>query len=130
MPRTFYTKNGKQILVGKNAKENSYLSLTFAETYDLFFHVADFPGSHVILRMTTFDVATLDDITDAAYLAFYYSQAKNRKKAKVNYTPIKYVSRPRNSELGLVELEKFKSVTVLKNEDIERRLLKSNSDTK
>jgi len=128
MPRTFYTKNGKEILVGKNAKENNYLSLTFAEDYDLFFHVADFPGSHVILRMTSFDVATIDDIADAAYLAFYYSQAKNRKKVKVDYTPIKYVSRPKKAEPGLVELEKFKSVTVLKNEDVERRLLKSTNE--
>jgi len=49
MLKEFTSKNGFKILVGTDSRDNSLLTHKVAKKLDLFFHVSDFPGSHVIL---------------------------------------------------------------------------------
>lgn len=108
-PRQYTSANGFTILVGRNSRENSCLSLKYADKKDLFLHVSDFPGSHVILRHQDNTGFTMQDITDAARLAVHYSKAK-KKRVKVDYTPVSEVSR--GDFAGEVELRKFKTCKV------------------
>ncbi len=44
------SSDGYEILVGKNNKQNDYLTLKLARKQDIWLHVKDIPGSHVIIR--------------------------------------------------------------------------------
>lgn len=42
--------DGYQIIVGKDADSNDYLTTIMADPEDLWFHVKGVPGSHIIIR--------------------------------------------------------------------------------
>ncbi len=42
--------NNFDVYIGKNNKQNDYLSLHFADKSDLWFHAQGFHGAHVILK--------------------------------------------------------------------------------
>lgn len=124
-PKSFLTERGSLIWVGRNARENSYLSFTFAQPTDLFFHVADFPGSHVLLRA---DSPTISDITEAAMLAVHFSKAK-KKIVKVDYTEAENLRKPKGGPAGLVELKKFKTIKITRNlAEVEKVLKRKRED--
>ena len=50
--RTFTSPAGVPILVGRNRKENEELSLRVAKPADVWMHVRDSPGAHVILQLS------------------------------------------------------------------------------
>jgi len=114
-PRQFTTKSGKTILVGRNSRENNYLSLKVAEPDDLFFHATDFTGSHVILQLNN-EEPSRADLEEAALLAAYYSKGRNKKTVKVDYTYRKYIIKPRKAPVGLVEIEKHKTIKINKQQ--------------
>ena len=49
------------LYIGKNNKQNDYVTFTLARGKDLWFHTKNIPGSHVILK-TTLPQATASDI--------------------------------------------------------------------
>ena len=49
-PYKFISSAGYEILVGKNNRQNDNLSRKIARKNDLWLHVKDLPGSHVIIR--------------------------------------------------------------------------------
>ena len=80
---------------------------------DFWFHVADYSGSHVIVRNPTKDPDLEKAVLlRAAQLAAYHSQARNSSKVEVHYTLRRFVSKPRRAKPGLVSLREFKSITV------------------
>jgi predicted ribosome quality control (RQC) complex YloA/Tae2 family protein len=105
--------DGKEILIGKGARENDELTFTVAGPEDFWLHVADYSGSHVVVRNPNKD-RDLDEsiLTKAAQLAAYFSQARNSSKVEVHYTKRKHVMKPRRAKPGLVRLGEFKSITV------------------
>jgi len=48
--RQFTSSDGFEILVGKKAVDNDYLTFRIAGSLDLWLHAADYPGSHVVVR--------------------------------------------------------------------------------
>jgi len=112
-PRRFLTRDGWEILVGRNNQENDYLSFKFARPNDLWFHAQDVPGSHVLLRRKEKKTEPSDvDIKEAAKVAAYFSKARGEKKAKVIYTQVKYVRKPKGGKPGLALVEKEKTILV------------------
>jgi predicted ribosome quality control (RQC) complex YloA/Tae2 family protein len=109
----FLTSDGFKVLVGRNDKENDYISFKLAKKDDLWFHVDGMPGSHVLLireeRNRDFG---RDAISQAASLAAYFSKARNSKKVSVVYTLVKYIRKPKNAKPGLVTLGREKSIVV------------------
>jgi predicted ribosome quality control (RQC) complex YloA/Tae2 family protein len=107
------TVDGFEILIGRNSRENDTLTFQVAAPEDFWMHVADYSGSHVVVRNPT-KAKTLPDnvLTRAAQLAAYFSQARNSPKVEVHYTRRKYVSKPRRAKPGLVKLSEFASVRV------------------
>jgi predicted ribosome quality control (RQC) complex YloA/Tae2 family protein len=51
--REFVSPHGVPILVGRNRGENEQLSLRIAREPDVWMHVRDSPGAHVVLRMSS-----------------------------------------------------------------------------
>jgi predicted ribosome quality control (RQC) complex YloA/Tae2 family protein len=111
--RTFVTESGAEILVGRNNRENDYLTFKFARPDDLWFHTQDVPGSHVLLkRKDKRAESTPEQIRQAARIAAYYSKARGEKKAPVVYTQAKYVRKPKKAKPGLALVEREKTILV------------------
>lgn len=93
--------NGYKILMGKNNIQNDYLTTQIAQKWDYWFHVKDFPGSHVVL-CTDGDEPPAEDFTYAAALAADNSKAKGGVNVGVDYALIKNVKKPSGSKPGYV----------------------------
>lgn len=109
-PLTF-TINGFTVLVGKNNKQNDYLSLKYAHSNDLWFHTKDIHGSHVVLK-TNGEEIPQETINKCASLCAYYSKAKNSSNVAVDYTFARYVKKPTGSKPGMVIYTNFQTVNV------------------
>ena len=103
--------DGFTVLVGKNNKQNDFLTTKFANDNDMWLHVKDFQGSHVIIR-TENKEPSQDTINKCAMLAKAYSKANQSSNATVDYTLVKYVKKPSGSKPGMVIYTHEKSVTV------------------
>ena len=107
------TIDGYEILIGRNSRENDALTFHVAGPDDFWMHVADYSGSHVVVRNPAKDEnASGQRAHKAAQLAAYFSQARNSSKVEVHYTRRKYVSKPRRAKPGLVKLSEFGSIRV------------------
>jgi predicted ribosome quality control (RQC) complex YloA/Tae2 family protein len=112
-PKEFITSDGLKVLVGRNNKENDYLTFHIARSYDLWFHTEGIPGSHVVLRKENKDfVPPKNSIIQAAKLAAHHSQAKQSSKVPVIFTTVKYVKKPKGARPGLVFVQKEKTIIV------------------
>jgi predicted ribosome quality control (RQC) complex YloA/Tae2 family protein len=111
--RRFVSSDGIEILVGKKATDNDFLTFRLARSLDFWFHAADYPGSHVVARnpdrRSDLPAKTL---LESAQLAAFYSSGKSQVKAAVNYTQKKFVNKPRGGAPGLATLSKFKTLLV------------------
>lgn len=114
-PMQFETNSGATIYVGKNNIQNENLTLKFAGKNDIFFHAQDVPGSHVILRGTNL---TDEDYKIASFLAGFYSAFKEEGYANVDYTEKKHVRKAKNSGLGMVYYDNYKTMFVDFKEDL------------
>ena len=104
---------GFEILIGRNSRENDELTFRVAGPDDFWMHVADYSGSHVVVRNPSKARVLPDSVlSKAAQLAAYYSQARNSSKVEVHYTLRKHVSKPRKAKAGLVKLATFESIRV------------------
>ena len=96
-----YTIDGFTILVGRNNKENDYLTLKYASKNDIWFHTQDIHGSHVILKLNN-SVPSLDILQKVASIAALHSKAKNSSNVPVDYCEVRYVKKPSNAKPGMV----------------------------
>jgi len=99
---------GYKIYVGTNSKENQEL-LKIAKANDIWMHVRNIPGSHVIIRT---DKQNLPEslLKSAAKLCVDFS-TKNPGNYEVDYTKRKFVKTIEGSN---VEYDKYKTISVLK----------------
>lgn len=109
-----FTIDGFTVLVGKNNKQNDYLSLKYAHSNDLWFHVKDVHGSHVVLK-TNGEEIPQETINKCASLCAFYSKAKSSSNVAVDYTFIRYVKKPSGSKPGMVIYTNFQTVNVQPN---------------
>lgn len=119
----FKTSNGNLIMVGKNNKQNDYLTLRLADNEDLWFHTKDIPGSHVLIKSACKEV-TEEEIKEAATLAAYYSKARMSSKVPVDYTIKKNVKKPSGAKPGLVIYEKNRTIYVTPSDEEKAKIKK------
>ena len=110
--RQFTSSDGFEILVGKKAVDNDYLTFRVAGSLDTWLHAADYPGSHVIIRNPNRKEIPQRTLLEAAQLAAFYSSGKTQVKAAVHYTQKKFVNKPKGAAPGLVRLASFKTILV------------------
>jgi predicted ribosome quality control (RQC) complex YloA/Tae2 family protein len=118
--RRYRSSDGYEILVGRTDRDNDNLTFRIAKSYDLWFHAADYPGSHVVLRNPQRKQLPALAVTEAAQLAAKFSQAKDNAKVAVNYCERKFVTKMKGLAPGQVRLSSFKTVLVEPREAGER----------
>jgi predicted ribosome quality control (RQC) complex YloA/Tae2 family protein len=102
---------GWQVLAGRTARANDYLSLKLADRGDLWFHIRSMPGSHVVLRVPAGLKPDRKTVELAAAIAAYHSKARAAGTVSVSCTEARNVSKPPGAEPGTVNIRKE---TVLK----------------
>ena len=96
-----YTIDGYTLLVGRNNKENDYLTLKYAKKTDLWFHTKDIHGSHAILLVNNKTPDT-DILIKCAQITAYHSKARNSSNVPVDFCEAKYVKKPNGAKPGMV----------------------------
>lgn len=99
--RRFIGQDGTEIWVGRTEAENQSLTFQAARPDDLWFHVKQYPGSHVLLRCGKNRPAATD-VADAAVLAAFYSRAGRGSSIPVDYTARKFVKKRPHGQPGQV----------------------------
>ncbi|MCI0650513.1 MAG: NFACT RNA binding domain-containing protein [Planctomycetes bacterium] len=111
-PRRFRSREGLEILAGKNARDNDKLTFAVAHGNDLFFHRARRPGPHVILRVPRGTHASPESIEDAAFLAAYLAGWRGPGAETVHWTEVKFVRKPRGASPGKVSIAREREFLV------------------
>lgn len=101
LPLSYTLPSGLKVLVGKNNKENDYITTKIAGRGDLWFHTKDIPGSHVVLKCANTSPSE-SDIRTCAAIAAFHSKAKDSENVPVNYVPIRLVKKPSKAKAGMV----------------------------
>ncbi len=103
-PIKYISSEGYEIFAGRNNVENDYLTFKFANKRDLWLHVKGIPGSHIIIRKKDKKEELFPDqtISEAAVIAAYHSRAKNSGQVAVDYSEVKNIKKPGNSQPGMV----------------------------
>lgn len=120
-PLKFRSSDGFTILVGKNNKQNDELTLKTSKASDIWLHVKDIAGSHVIIK-TEGKTPPERTIVEAARLAAYHSKAKNGSGVPVDYTAVKFVKKPAGARPGMVIFTDNRTLYVTPNEEEADRL--------
>lgn len=121
-PRSFRSKDGREILVSRGARENERLTFTIARGNDYWLHLADWPGPHVVVRAPGGEISD-DALLDAAHLAVYFSKVRGADQADVVYTQCKNVRRARGGGPGRVSHARARTLRVRMSAERLRRLL-------
>ncbi|MEW4058358.1 hypothetical protein CS954_07930 [Bacillus siamensis] len=117
----YESSQGLTILVGKNNKQNEYLTTKAAARDDVWFHTKDIPGSHVVIKSSDPDEQS---ILEAAAIAAYFSKAKDSGSVPVDYTKIRHVKKPNGAKPGFVTYDSQHTVFVTPDADLVIRLKK------
>jgi predicted ribosome quality control (RQC) complex YloA/Tae2 family protein len=106
--RTFVGSGARVILVGKGASDNDVVTRDHARPHDLWLHARDVAGAHVVVPLEKREVCPQELLLDAAHLAAHFSDSRGEPTVDVNYTPKRYVRKPKGAAPGLVVLEREK----------------------
>lgn len=101
--------NGFDTYIGKNNKQNDYIVSKLSRSEDLWFHVHNCAGSHVLLKCKNPDN---DTILKCADLAKKYSSVSNGSKIGIIYTLAKNLKKPPHAKLGYVIYKDEKEIVL------------------
>lgn len=121
-PMHFVSDDGYDIYVGKNNKQNDYVTLKLARSTDIWFHTKEIHGSHAIVK--TEDAMLVSDETyfQAARLAAFYSKGRGSENVPVDYTEVKNVKKPSGAKPGMVVYVNYNTLYVTPSEEEKERL--------
>merc|ERR1712194_20886 len=100
--KRYYTTDGTEIRVGKQAEDNDQLSISreHRSSSNWWMHASGCPGSHVVIRLDDNNLSS-DVINDAAALAARQSKCTGGV-IKVSLTRCRNISKPPGAKAGLV----------------------------
>ena len=101
-PLEIRSQAGLLIQVGRNHRQNDWISLRRARPGDLWFHAQECPGSHVVLKASA-GFADEEDLTLAADLAAWFSRARGNRRVAVVKAPVEHLQRIAGAALGTVQ---------------------------
>lgn len=115
-PEKYQAEDGTIILVGKNNLQNEQVSFKLSRRGDLWFHVKDIPGSHVLI---TGNANPSDEtITFAGELAAYFSKARYSNLVQVDVLDVKKLHKPTGTAPGFVTYDREKTIRVTPDESV------------
>ena len=100
-PLEIRSQHGLVIQVGRNHRQNEWISLRQARSGDLWFHAQECPGSHVVLKASE-AAASESDLQLAADLAAWFSRAKGNRHVPVVMTGVEHLQRIPGTAPGTV----------------------------
>lgn len=102
------TLDDAKIYVGKNNIQNEYIISNIANKDDMWFHVKNYSGGHVILKGNK----SSKNILICANLACFYSSQKNSSNIFIDYTYFRYVSKIRKQPAYKVKYTNYKTMVI------------------
>lgn len=117
----FKSSDGTDIIVGKNNKQNDYLTNKLAARDEIWLHTKDIPGSHVVIRSKE---PSSETIREAAILASYFSKARNSSSVPVDFTKVRFVKKPSGAKPGFVIYDNQQTIYVTPDEELVLKLKK------
>lgn len=121
--RTFLGHTGARILVGRGARDNDELTTRIARPQDLFLHVHDATGSHVIVPRNKGEILPHELLLDAAHLAHHFSGVAAEPNSEVAYVERRHVQKRKGSPAGAVHLLRRKVLRLVVEPGRLQRLL-------
>ncbi|WP_353892177.1 NFACT RNA binding domain-containing protein [Proteinivorax hydrogeniformans] len=119
-PMKFVSSDNITIYVGKNNKQNDFVTLRLANPNDLWFHTKSLAGSHVVVRNEAKIPA--ETISEAAMLSAYFSKGRHSGNVEVDYTEIKNVKKPKGAKPGMVIYDNYTTLFVTPDENVVKKL--------
>ena len=108
----FIEYKGIKIYIGKNKKQNDFILSKIASSEDIWFHLLNAPGAHVLIKKNNSkDIISNDIILKAAKITKEYSSQKDNSKTSVIYTLRKYVKKA-NNKLAFVTYKNESEIVV------------------
>ena len=122
-PRSYRTSHGDAIYIGRTGTQNDEVTFDIAGPNDLWLHVRNMPGAHVIVRST----GDTDDrlIETAASLAAWYSDGRLSTAVPVDVTERRYVRKIKGAGPGMVTYRNERTVNVRPRSEIDLGLTTS-----
>lgn len=113
-PPCIRLENGADVIcIGLNARGNRHVTFKVASPMDLWFHVHELPGAHVIVKRPGGPGTEGEDtIKIAASLAAWFSRGKGEKSVQVDYTEKKNVRSIPGSALAKVTYTSPKTISI------------------
>ncbi len=100
-PKEYRTSDGFTVLIGRNNRQNDYLTMKASHKEDMWLHTKDIPGSHTIIRSEGREISDTA-IFEAAQFCAFNSKARESSQVPVDFTKIRYVSKPQGAPFGKV----------------------------
>ncbi len=100
-PLELASPSGLRLQVGRNHRQNDWISLKQARRGDLWFHAQECPGSHVVLKASD-GPASEADLAAAADLAAHFSRARGNARVPVLMVPVENLQRLPGAAAGTV----------------------------
>jgi len=121
--RTFNSSDGYKIYVGRNGKDNAFLSGKFLSKNDLWLHVKDSPGPHVVIKSKNKNKYPPHTKNEAGQLAVYFSSKRYEKRVDVLICEGFNVRNISGGKPGEVSLRKYNCITVKPDSDLINKLI-------
>lgn len=121
-PKEYLFKDYK-IIRGRNNIDNEKITFHIANDNDLWLHVKDFHGSHVIIKSEN-KAFTNEVIQIAAEIAGYYSEGVQSFKLAIDYTECKFVKKNPSGAKGAVTYTNYKTAFITPNPHTELEINK------
>lgn len=108
-----------KIFYGKNAAQNNYITFKLADKNDIFMHIKDYHGSHILIKDSAPDNDVLLFASEICLLL------ADKSSGDILYTTIKNVKK--GNQIGNVNLLNYQEITLHKVREETKNLLMLNS---
>ncbi|MEX2314813.1 MAG: NFACT RNA binding domain-containing protein, partial [Thermomicrobiales bacterium] len=109
-PRAYRSIHGDAIYIGRTGLQNDEVTFAIANPDDLWLHVRNMPGAHVIVRANS--RLSEDTIEMAASLAAWYSDGRNATAVPVDVTERRHVRKIKGAGPGMVTYRNERTLNV------------------
>ena len=121
VPHLFYSSDGLRVYVGKNNRQNDILTLKTASSGDIWLHVKNMPGSHVVIKKEKGEIPN-QTVFEGAMLAALFSKARMGSNVDVDFTEIRNVKKPQGAKPGMVVYVNHRTIVVTPDPDLPLKL--------
>lgn len=122
--KSFYSCDGYWIYVGGNAMENETVSFRVGSGKDAWMHVANVPGSHVVVKLNhKGEEIPHSTLLEAALLAVHFSKYRDRANVSVTATTVNHVKKAKGAPVGTVYAHFTKNIKASDSKELMQKII-------